>query len=139
MGSTKHFMDWSYNSITPHDFRDIVTSSDLSRVEHMGAQAMATVSPLLLTYFSFLCLYIICLTPCHFQGNAYFLVAIHHFKSWKKSLNSKEKDLNKLKIKYRGLEEKTKNKEEELADAHAELIQLRDERDGIIDAYMEKE
>lgn len=32
-----------------------------------------------------------------------------------------------------------KDKEEELVDAHAELFQLRDERDRIIDAYMEKD
>ena len=44
VGSTKHSMDWSLHSITPPDFRDIVVGSDLSRVEHMGAQAIATVS-----------------------------------------------------------------------------------------------
>ena len=43
VGSTQHSMDWSYHSITPHDYTDIVTSSDLSKIEHMGTQALATV------------------------------------------------------------------------------------------------
>lgn len=56
VGSTKHSMDWSYHSITPHNYRDIVICSDLSQVEHMGAQAMAKVFTIsflsIISYFS---------------------------------------------------------------------------------------
>lgn len=44
--------------------------------------------------------------------------------------------MKKLKIKDKGL---MKDKEEELANAHAELVRLRDERDRTIDAYIETE
>ena len=64
---------------------------------------------------------------------------MHHAKSWKRSSDSKEKELTKMKAKYRGLEEKLKNKEEELADTHTELLQLRDERDRSIDNYLDSE
>ncbi|KAL8155484.1 hypothetical protein AgCh_000754 [Apium graveolens] len=33
MGSTKHAKDWSYHSITPHNFTDIVTGSDIESIE----------------------------------------------------------------------------------------------------------
>ena len=64
---------------------------------------------------------------------------MHHAKSWMRSSDSKEKDLKKMKAKYKGLEEMLKNKEDELADTHTELLQLRDERDKTIDAYLDSE
>ena len=66
IGSTKHSMDWSYHSITPYDYGDIVLSSDLSRVEHMGAQAMATVFlKLYLFLFLLVIFFVIALIPFH--------------------------------------------------------------------------
>lgn len=136
-GSTKHSMDWSYHSITPSDYRDIVVVFDLSGVEHMGAKAMATVSSIPFCLSVFVFSPFILLTLFHaLQGNAYFQGAMHHAKSWNRSSKSKDKDLKKLKMKYKGLQAKMKNKEKGLADAHAKLVQLRDERDRTIDAYM---
>ena len=43
VGSTKHAKDWSYHSITPHDFTDIVTGSDVETIELLGSQAQAAV------------------------------------------------------------------------------------------------
>ena len=51
IGSTKHSMDWSFHSVTPHDYTDIVTSADLSKVEHLGTQALATVLSFSFKYF----------------------------------------------------------------------------------------
>lgn len=39
--------------------------------------------------------------------------------------------MKKLRLKYWGLEEKMKNKEEELPDAHDDLLRLRDEQIGL--------
>jgi len=44
VGSTKHAKDWSYHSITPHDFTDIVTGSDIESIELLGSQAQAAVT-----------------------------------------------------------------------------------------------
>ena len=57
VGSTKLSADWSLHSITPYDYRDIVTSSDLARHELMGAQALATVRfPFCHHIFPFFCI-----------------------------------------------------------------------------------
>ena len=42
-GVTKHARDWSLHSITPSDYRDHVTQSELEGTELLGAQALATV------------------------------------------------------------------------------------------------
>lgn len=68
VGSTKHAMDWFCHCITPHDYRDIVLGSDLSRVMHLRAHAMATVLTLSFTRlnFSFINLYLNFLTLYNF-------------------------------------------------------------------------
>ncbi|XP_074325296.1 uncharacterized protein LOC141662127 [Apium graveolens] len=41
VGSTKHAWDWSYHSVTPKDFTDVVATPDLERIKLMGAQSLA--------------------------------------------------------------------------------------------------
>ena len=53
IGSTKHSMDWSYHSVTPHDYTDVVTAADIPKIEHLGTQALATVCS-----FTFKCLFL---------------------------------------------------------------------------------
>lgn len=53
VGSTKHAMDWPFHSITTPDYRDIVGGPDLARIEHMEAQAMASVLLSLIIHFLF--------------------------------------------------------------------------------------
>lgn len=43
VGSTKHSMDWSLNSITPVDYKDFVTGGNMLENEYLGAQALASV------------------------------------------------------------------------------------------------
>ncbi|XP_074356094.1 uncharacterized protein LOC141695775 [Apium graveolens] len=45
VGSTKHAWDWSYHSVTPKDFTDVVATPDLERIKLMGAQSLASVVP----------------------------------------------------------------------------------------------
>lgn len=44
MGSTKHSMDWSLNSITPPDYKDLVLNGGIGESEALGSQAIAAVS-----------------------------------------------------------------------------------------------
>ena len=50
VGSTKHAMDWSLNSITPPDYRDLVLNGGIDDSESLGSQAIAAVSLLPLHY-----------------------------------------------------------------------------------------
>lgn len=43
VGDTKHAMDWSLISITPHDYQDCVLRSDFERAVLLGSQAQAAV------------------------------------------------------------------------------------------------
>lgn len=44
VGSTNHSMDWSLNSITPPDYKDMVLNGGIGESESLGAQAIAVVS-----------------------------------------------------------------------------------------------
>lgn len=44
VGSTKHAMDWSLNTITPPDYKDLVLNGGLEESEALGSQAIAAVS-----------------------------------------------------------------------------------------------
>jgi hypothetical protein len=46
VGSTKHAMDWSLNSITPPDYKDLVLGGNIDQAESLGSQAIAAVSPI---------------------------------------------------------------------------------------------
>ena len=43
VGDTRLSRDWSYHSIPPADYRDIVISRDLEGIESLGCQAIASV------------------------------------------------------------------------------------------------
>jgi hypothetical protein len=44
VGSTKHAVDWSKNSLTTPDYRDFVLNGGIGEAESLGCQALATVS-----------------------------------------------------------------------------------------------
>ncbi|XP_074357867.1 uncharacterized protein LOC141697403 isoform X2 [Apium graveolens] len=114
VGSTKHAKDWSYHSITPHDFTDIVTGSDIETIELLGSQAQAA-------------------------SNTYFLAALHQARSWKGNSDEFEKEMKKWEERAKVLEKKLDTKKEELAKAHSELVKLRSDKEKLIDDYMDSD
>ncbi|KAL8127159.1 hypothetical protein AgCh_014181 [Apium graveolens] len=42
VGSIKYAWDWSYHSVTPKEFTDMVATPDLERIKLMGAQSLAS-------------------------------------------------------------------------------------------------
>ena len=50
VGSSIHSKEWSLHSIPPCDYKDIVLGTDPEVSEQMGAQALATVSALILCF-----------------------------------------------------------------------------------------
>ncbi|XP_074363045.1 uncharacterized protein LOC141703399 isoform X2 [Apium graveolens] len=114
VGSTKHAWDWSYHSVTPKDFTDVVATPDLERIKLMGAQSMAS-------------------------SNAYFQGAVRQAESWKRASDKADNALRRQQKKYATLEKKLKRKEEELGESNAELVVLRAEKDKAIDNYLDSE
>ncbi|KAL8123914.1 hypothetical protein AgCh_011789 [Apium graveolens] len=110
VGSTKHAKDWSYHSITPHDFTDIITGSDIETIELLGSQAQAA-------------------------SYTYFQAALH--QSWKGNSDGFKKEIKKWEERAKVLEKKLDTKKEELAKAHSELVKLRSDKDKLIDDYMD--
>ena len=72
-----------------------------------------------------------------FQSNTYFQAALHQAKSWKLSSDTFEKDFKSERVRAEVAEALLKEKEEELARAHAELVKLRSDKEDLIDEYME--
>ncbi|XP_074327472.1 uncharacterized protein LOC141665384 [Apium graveolens] len=97
VGSTKHAWDWSYHSVTPKDFTDVVATPDLERIKLMGAQSLAS-------------------------SNAYFQGAVRQAESWKRASDKADNALRRQQKKYTTLEKKLKRKEEELGESNAELV-----------------
>ncbi|KAL8097995.1 hypothetical protein AgCh_030937 [Apium graveolens] len=97
VGSTKHAWDWSYHSVTPKDFTDVVATPDLERIKLMGAQSLAS-------------------------SNAYFQGAVRQAESWKRASDKADNALRRQQKKYATLEKKLKRKEEELGESNAELV-----------------
>ncbi|KAL8108536.1 hypothetical protein AgCh_024846 [Apium graveolens] len=97
VGSTKHAWDWSYHSVTPKDFTDMVATPDLERIKLMGAQSLAL-------------------------SNAYFQGAVRQADSWKRASDKADNALRRQQKKYATLEKKLKRKEEELGESNAELV-----------------
>ncbi|XP_074327661.1 uncharacterized protein LOC141665576 [Apium graveolens] len=114
VGSTKHAWDWSYHSVTPKDFTDVVATPDLERIKLMGAQSLAS-------------------------SNAYFQGAVRQAESWKRASDKADNALRRQQKKYATLEKKLKRKEEELGESNAELVVLRAEKDKAIDNYLDSE
>ena len=50
MGSNIHAKDWSFHSIPPCDYKDIVLGTDPEVSEQMGAQALAIICFLFLLH-----------------------------------------------------------------------------------------
>ncbi|XP_074336556.1 uncharacterized protein LOC141673711 [Apium graveolens] len=71
VGSTKHAWDWSYHSVTPKDFTDVVATPDLERIKLMGAQSLAS-------------------------SNAYFQGAMRQAESWKRASDKADNALRSL-------------------------------------------
>ncbi|XP_074340432.1 uncharacterized protein LOC141678097 isoform X2 [Apium graveolens] len=114
VGSTKHAWDWSYHSLTPKDFTDVVATPDLERIKLMGAQSLAS-------------------------SNAYFQGTVRQAESWKRASDKADNALRRQQKKYATLEKKLKRKEEELGESNAELVVLRAEKDKAIDNYLDSE
>ncbi|KAL8133832.1 hypothetical protein AgCh_009047 [Apium graveolens] len=114
VGSTKHAWDWSYHSVTPKDFTDVVATPDLERIKLMGAQSLAS-------------------------SNAYFQGAVRQAESWKRASDKADNALRRQQKKYATLEKKLKRKEEELGESNTELVVLRAEKDKAIDNYLDSE
>ncbi|KAL8125907.1 hypothetical protein AgCh_013274 [Apium graveolens] len=114
VGSTKHAWDWSYHSMTPKDFTDVVATPDLERIKLMGAQSLAS-------------------------SNAYFQGAVRQAESWKRASDKANNALMRQQKKYATLEKKLKCKEEELGESNAELVVLRVKKDKDIDNYLDSE
>ena len=71
-----------------------------------------------------------------FQANCHFQGALHHARSWKISSDKNEKDMKREKSKRVKVEGRLKTKEEELANAHADLVKYKDKREKMINSYM---
>ncbi|KAL8134593.1 hypothetical protein AgCh_009569 [Apium graveolens] len=93
VGFTKHSKDWSYHSITPHDFTDIVMGSDIESIELLGSQAQAA-------------------------SNTYFQAALHQARSWKGNSDEFKREIKKWKERTEVLLKKLETKGEE----HLRLI-----------------
>ncbi|KAL8100265.1 uncharacterized protein LOC141683475 [Apium graveolens] len=114
VGSTKHAKDWSFHSITPQDYTEIVTGSDIESIEHLGSRAQAS-------------------------SNAFFQAALHQTKSWKDNSDEFEREMKKWKQMAEILEKKLKSKDEELSKAHSELVKIRSDKETLIDEYMDSQ
>jgi len=141
VGSTKHAWDWSYHSVTPKDFTDVVATPDLERIKLMGAQSLASVCLLFFELIFRSCSIFLpyTLLIALFQSNAYFQGAVRQAESWKRASDKADNALRRQQKKYATLEKKLKRKEEELGESNAELVVLRAEKDKAIDNYLDSE
>ncbi|KAK1387032.1 hypothetical protein POM88_015210 [Heracleum sosnowskyi] len=113
-GVSKHVVDWSYHSLSPCDYKDFVADSTLEGVEHLGAQAIAA-------------------TNANFQG------ALFQAKAWRTSSEANRVKLERSEEEVKSLKETLSRKEKELADAQADLVELRKSKDDCIDEYLDSQ
>ena len=64
---------------------------------------------------------------------------VHQTKAWTTAASKAKKEQQKAELKCQGLEEKLGEKEKELADAHAQVVQLKKEKEDAIDDYMDSD
>ena len=64
---------------------------------------------------------------------------VHQTKAWTTAASKAKKEQQKAELKCQGLEEKLGEKEKELADAHAQIVQLKKEKEDAIDDYMDSD
>ena len=64
---------------------------------------------------------------------------VHQTKAWTTAASKAKKEQLKAELKCQGLEEKLGEKEKELADAHALVVQLKKEKEDAIDDYMDSD
>ena len=64
---------------------------------------------------------------------------VHQTKAWTNAASKAKKEQQKAELKCQGLEEKVEEKEKELADAHALIVQLKKEKEDAIDDYMDSD
>ncbi|KAK1397069.1 hypothetical protein POM88_006932 [Heracleum sosnowskyi] len=113
-GVSKHVVDWSYHSLTPCDYKDFVADSTLEGVEHLGAQAIAA-------------------TNANFQG------ALFQAKAWRTSSEANRVKLERFEEEVKSLKETLARRENELADAQADIVELRKSKDDCIDEYLDSQ
>ena len=64
---------------------------------------------------------------------------MHQAKSWRTSSNANKKELDKSKLAIEGLEEKLRLKDEELEKAYGSIAELRQNKEDVIDSYMDSD
>ena len=64
---------------------------------------------------------------------------VHQTKAWTNAASKAKKEQQKAELKCQGLEEKLEEREKELADAHAQIVQLKKEKEDAIDDYMDSD
>ena len=64
---------------------------------------------------------------------------VHQTKAWTNAASKAKKEQLKAELKCQGLEEKVEAKEKELGDAHAQIVQLKKEKEDAIDDYMDSD
>ena len=64
---------------------------------------------------------------------------VHQTKAWTNAASKAKKEQQKAELKCQGLEEKVEEREKELADAHAQIVQLKKEKEDAIDYYMDSD
>ena len=64
---------------------------------------------------------------------------VHQSKAWTNAACKAKKEQLKVELKCQGLEEKLEAKEKELRDAHAQIVELKKEKEDAIDDYMDSD
>ncbi|KAK1352208.1 hypothetical protein POM88_053472 [Heracleum sosnowskyi] len=112
VGVAQHAVEWSHHSLTPCDYKDFVANSTIEGAESAGSQAFAA-------------------------ANASFQGALFQAKAWCASSEANKAKFDKAQLEVGSLRTSLNQREKELLDAQAELVELRKGKDRIIDEYFD--
>ncbi|KAK1382001.1 hypothetical protein POM88_019736 [Heracleum sosnowskyi] len=114
VGVAAHAIEWSHHSLTPCDYKDFVANSSIEGVESAGSQAFAA-------------------------ANASFQGALFQAKAWCASSEANKAKFDKAQLEVGSLRASLDQREKELIDAQAELVELRKGKERHIDEYLDSD